>query len=488
MERKQSSRSSLTPGANELKNKAQESVVSFGDSKNGLFRLRFGADDMELWADISPPRNPKDTISKGYAEVLLDNLNVTYGVDWDAVYAAIDTCNQDRKQVNNVLMARGKPPVNEVAEYFELNPALNQPASKFTDENKRIDYKGYTPFIIVKKDQILARRRPRIEGREGRNIHGDAIPYRGIKPQAYVGGKNTRTDDQYIYADIHGQLVENKRVLSVQNVLVIKNGVGYTTGNIVFPGDIIINGPVSDGFGIYSDGSVYIKQTFDVSNAVIKKNLDVSGGIIGRGRSLLKVGGTIKARFIDNCRLACRNDVRVVKEIVGSRIYTMGIVDMSEKGIIVGSSIYAMHGIRAGRIGTKFGKASRIHCGIDFTIMQNKERYTERLKRIALAVNQMRHNYDNAPDNEAGGAEREKLKKIIERLEEEQGKVSAYLSDLMARINADEQAAIEIHGEIVPNTFLEICQVNFTVTEPLYKVRVVLDTFLGTLVPKKIEK
>jgi uncharacterized protein (DUF342 family) len=488
MKNKRELRLTVAPSANESKNKRRDSVVSFGDSKKGLFRLRFSADDMELWADISPPSDPKDTISKSYVETLLDDFNVIYGVDWDTVCAAIDMCNQDRKQANNVLMARGKPPVNEVAEYFELNPALKQPASKFADEGKQIDYKDYTPFIIVKKDQILARWQPRTEGREGKNIHGETIPYGNIKPQTYVGGKNTHTDKQYIYADIYGQLVENGRALSVQDALVIKNGVGYATGNVDFPGDIIINGPVSDGFKIYSGGSVYIKQAFDVSNAVIKKDLDVSGGIIGRDRALLKVGGTIKARFIDNCRLACRNDVCVVKEIVASRIYTMGIVNMPDKGIIVGSSIYAMHGIRAGKIGTKFGKNSRIHCGIDFTTMQNKERYTERLKRIVLAVNQTRHNYDNTPDNETGNVEREKLKKIIEKLEEEQSKVSAYLSDLMAQINADEHAAIEIHGEIVPNTFLEICQVSLIVTEPLYKVRVVLDPFLGILVPKKIEK
>jgi uncharacterized protein (DUF342 family) len=488
MQNKRESRLTVAPGANESKNKRQDSVVSFGDSENGLFRLRFGADDMELWADISPPSNPKNTISKSYVEAMLDNFNVIYGVDWDTVYAAINTCNQDREQAKNVLMARGKPPVNEVAEYFEINPALMRPASKFVDEDKQIDYKGYTPFIIVEKDQILARRRPRTEGREGKNIHGETIPYSGIKPQVYVGGKNTRADNQCIYADIHGQLVENKRVLSVQDVLVIKNGVNYTTGNINFPGNVIINGQVSDGFKIYSGGSVYIKQTFDVSDAVVKNDLTVTEGIIGRNRALLKVGGTIKTKFIDGCRLACRNDVCVVKEIVASRIYTMGIVDMPDKGIIVGSSIYAMHGIRAGKIGTKFGKNSRIHCGIDFTVMQNKERYTEKLKRIALAVNQTRYNYDNAPDNETGNAKREKLKKVIEKLEEEQSEVSAYLSDLMDRINADEHAAIEIHGEIVPNTFLEICQTSLIVTESLYRVRVVLDTSLGTLIPKKIEK
>jgi uncharacterized protein (DUF342 family) len=251
---------------------------------------------------------------------------------------------------------------------------------------------------------------------------------------------------------------------------------------------VIINGPVSDGFKIYSSGSVTIKQTFDVTDAVIKKDLTVVGGIIGRGRALLKVGGMVKTKFIDNCRLACRNDVYVIKEIVRSNVYTMGAVDMADKGIILGSSIYAMRGVRTKAIGTKSSKVSRIHCGIDFTIVQDKEKNTEQLKRIAAALNQLRYDYDKLPDTEDGRARRSKIKAHIIKLEEQQEKVSAYLSELLSRINSDENAVIEVSGDIVPGTFLEICQVSLYVTEPLRKVRVVLDSFLGKLILKKMEE
>ncbi|MDR1412115.1 MAG: FapA family protein [Spirochaetaceae bacterium] len=485
MEVRKSSSSAVISLAKEAE--IQGSSVSLGDPKNGFFSLSFTANDMELWAGISPPDSSKDIITEIYVEDMLDKLNVIYGVKWDAIYDAINTCNLDRKPVRNVLMARGDPAVNDEAEYFELNPALAS-APKPAGENGRIDYKDYTPFVIVKQNQVLARRRPRIGGREGKNVHGDSIPYRIIVAQGYFSGENTRVDDRYIYSDIHGQLVESKRVLSVQNTLVIKSGVSYTTGNIVFPGDVIINGPVSDGFKIYSGGSVTIKQTFDVTDAVAKKNLTVAGGIIGRGRALLKVGDTVKTKFINNCRLACRNSVYVTKEIIRSNVYTMGVVDMAERGIILGSSIYAMHGVRAKGIGTKSGKVSRIHCGIDFTIVQEKEKYIEHLKRIAVMLNQMRYDYDKASDTEDGRAERLRLKAGIAKFEKEQAKISAGLSEVLGRINSDENAVIEISGNIAPGTFLEICQVGFVVTETLHKVRVTLDTFLGKLVPQRMEE
>jgi uncharacterized protein (DUF342 family) len=485
MEIRRSSSSAVISVVKETDN--QGSSVSLGDSKNGFFDLSFTPNDMELWANISPPDSPSDVITETYIEVMLEKLNVVYGVNWDAIYEAINMCNLDRIQVNYVLMAHGDPAVNDEEAYYDLNPALAS-VPKPSEESGQIDYKDYTPFIIVKKDQVLARLRPRINGRDGKNIHGDNIPHRIIVPQGYFGGENTRTDEQCIYAEIHGQLVESKHVLSVQNTLVIKDGVGYTTGNIIFPGDVIINGSVSDGFKIYSGGSVTIKQTFDVTDAVTKKDLAVVGGIIGRGRALLKVGGTVKTRFIDNCRLACRDNVYVIKEIVRSNVYTMGAVNMADKGIILGSSVYAMHGVRARAIGTKSGKVSRIHCGIDFTIMQDKEKNTEQLKRIAVALNQLRYDYDQLPDTEDGKAGRSKIKAHIMKLEEQQEKVSTRLSELLSRINSDENAVIEVSGDIISGTYLEICQVSLCLTETLRKVRIALDSFLGKLVPQKLEE
>ncbi|MDR3336644.1 MAG: FapA family protein [Treponema sp.] len=464
----------------------QGSALNLGDPKNGFFNLSFNANDLELWGDISPPAAASDLITDLYISNMLDRLNVIYGVKWDAIMEAINTVNLERKTVKYIPMAKGDPPVNSEAEYYELNPKLATSPTPATEDGQ-IDYKDYTPFVIVKEGQILARKRPRIPGREGRNVHGNEIPYRISVIKGYAGGENTRTDENYIYAEIHGQLVESKKVLSVQNTLVIRGGVDYHTGNIKFPGDVIIDGQVSDGFKIYSGGSVTIKQTFDVTESVIKKDLTVGGGIIGRGRAIVKVGGVVKTRFINNCRLAGRDNVYVTKEILRSNVYAMGAVDLGEKGIILGSSVYTIHGVRAKNIGTKFGKLSRIHCGSDFTIKQDKEKSTQRLKLIVSRLNDYRYAYDNMEDTQDGQVQRGKLKELMTRLEKEQSKASLHISELLDRINADENAVIQISGDISPGTFLEICQVSLEVTEPLHKVRIMLDNFLKKLVVQKLD-
>ncbi|MDR3114620.1 MAG: FapA family protein, partial [Treponema sp.] len=356
---------------------------------DGHLVVTFSEGDIEARADFIPLFGRGAPISDKYISTLLEKLNIVHGVKWDAIREAVAACNLNKRTVKNVLIAKGEAPVNEVSEYFDRNPHLvvsNIPPNEEVQDglrNARVDYREYSPFIIVKQNQVLAKFRPRKVGQDGRNIHGEVIPYKIIKPEGIEGGENTRFDGKFLISEINGQLVQVNNVMNVRDSLFIKGAVGYATGNIVFPGDVIIDGPVCDGFKIYSGGSVTIKQTFDVTDASTKTDLTVSGGIIGRGRALVKVGGNLKTKFIDNCRVACRKSIIVDKEIVNSRIFTMNTLEMGEKSTILGSDVYAIHGIKVGSIGKKSGKSSQIHCGVDFTLQQEKEKYNTQLHILA---------------------------------------------------------------------------------------------------------
>jgi uncharacterized protein (DUF342 family) len=303
------------------------------------------------------------------------------------------------------------------------------------------------------------------------------------RPEGVSGGANTRNDGRLILAEINGQLIENHRELSVQESLMIKGAVGYGTGNIIFPGDVLIEGPVSDGFKIYSGGSITIKQTFDVTDVIAKGDLVVAGGIIGRGAALVKSGGMVRTKFIENCRIAARKAVIVDSGIVNSSVFTLEHIELGEKGLILGGEVYAVHGLKAGGIGKKTGKAPRIHCGIDFTAQQEKEKNNNKLRILAAKLARLREMMA-AP--EADGGKRAKMEELLHRLEEEQRKAAARVSDLLGQINTDENASVEVLGEIAAGTLIEICQVALFVTEPLRKVRVRLDKATGKVISEAL--
>jgi uncharacterized protein (DUF342 family) len=443
--------------------------------RDGKVVIRFSEDELEAWADFIPALEGGLEISADYLLDTINRLKVTQGVRWESIKASILQCNQKRKLLKNVLIARGIPPVKEVNEYFEINPHLTKEKSPVPDKNRndQIDYRSHSPFIIVNKDQALATQKPRTPGRAGESVRGDPIPFETIAVDGAKPGENTRIDGRYIISGINGQLVEEKKVLNVRKNLVIKGSVGYATGNIIFPGDVLIKGAVSDGFKIYSGGSVTIQQTFDVTEVITKGDLNVAGGIVGRGRAFLKAGGSIRTKFIQNCKVACRKTITIEAGIINSNIFVMEKLDLGDRGKILGGEIYAIKGIRAGSIGKEAGKATHIHCGVDFTLQKEQEANKKNLQTLGGKLAKLREimaapNPD--PEKQA------KLEEALLVLEGEQKKASKRGAELITLIDADENATVEVSGEIAAGTLIEICEIALFVAEPLRRVRVKLDT------------
>ncbi|MDR2211418.1 MAG: FapA family protein [Spirochaetaceae bacterium] len=454
------------------------------DKNDGNVSAIFSEDKLELRADFYPPMAGGKPLSVDYIASALNRLKVIHGILWENIQEAVTSCNLNHRIVHDVVIARGNPPVSEILEYYQINPNLKAPEPE-PQGNDRVDHRAYSPFIIVKKDQALAKLKSRKAGKEGRDIYGTVLPYGTRRPEGVSAGANTRSDGTFIYAAINGQLVADNGVLNVQDSLVIKGPVDYRTGHIIFPGDVEIEGPVSDGFKIYSGGAVTIKQTFDVTDVITKTDLTVLGGIIGRGRALVKVGGSLKTKFIENCKVASRRTITVDVDIVNSSVFTLERLEMGDKGKILGGEIYAVQGIRAGGIGKKTGKATRIHCGVDFTAQQEKEKCNYQMRILSAKLNKLRNLMETeaelppSPDQEE---RRKKMEEALARFEEEQKKLAGQITAILGRLNAFEEAAVEVSGEIAPGTLIEICQIALFVSEPLRHVRIRLDRGLGKLV------
>ena len=455
--------------------------------KNGKIVLTFLDDDLKVMGDFIPPEDDGLPITGDYIRGIFEQKNIVYGIHHEEIYEAYENCNNFLEIVRDVLIAFGDPPVDEEPEYLQINPFLEDPFRVWADEQVKsdgsVDYRSRTPFVIVKKGQALAKMKHMKPGQEGVNVHGEKIGFKIKRPPVIVGGPNTHMEGRYLISDINGQFLFSKGTISVNNFLVVKGPVGYSTGNIVFPGDIQIEGPVSDGFKIYSGGSVTIKQTFDVSDTVTKNDLNVAGGIIGRGKAKLKVGGTLRTKFIENCHVACRKNVVVDLEIVNSHVYTLEKVEMGEKGRILGGIVYAAKGVCTCNIGKKTGKAARIHCGVDFTLEREREKDNSLLRLMALKIGRLK---EKMKDPEIDDERKAKIEALLQKLEGEQLHIQARVAELLGKGNICTDAVVEVKGEIVAGSLIEICQAALFVSEPLKKVRIRLNKESDMLITEKL--
>ncbi|MDR2096223.1 MAG: FapA family protein [Treponema sp.] len=438
--------------------------------------ISFSRNRLEAWADFIPPGAGGKALDLDYVKRILQGLKIVTGIREEVILQALEQCKQGGKAVRNVLIARGIPPVNEIEEHYALNPALAEIKAPLSKKG-RIDHRSRSTFIVVEKGEILARFNARSPGSEGTDLHGKAVPYKTVGPHDLRGGRNTRTENGCITAQTAGLLEQAGRVLNVRDSLEIRGPVGYATGNIVFPGDVVLDGPVADGFTVYSGGSIRTRETFDISDVITRKDLIVEGGIKGRGRGLVKVGGELKARFIENCRIACRKRVAVESGILNSRVFSMDRIDLGSWGRLIGGEYSAIHGIRAGSIGSRSGAGTRIRCGIDEAALQEKARLEHRMRIIKDRLGKLKI---LIPEAEAG--KRPPMIKLWIRLHNEGKKTTARIAELSSRIYADTDACIEVNGAIGEGVHLEICQASLYTEEPLRRVRIRLDKTCSRLI------
>jgi uncharacterized protein (DUF342 family) len=465
-------------------------------TENASIAVSLSEDKLEAKADFFPALGNGVPLTLDYFYSVLEKHNINYGIQHENINNAIFECNLEKKTIKGVLIANGTLPTDEVEEYMLLNPMLNQKKdlsasassqaqdqNRIPNKNKRIDYKEVSSFIIVRKGQVLARLIPKKAGIDGMNVQGTPIPYKVINLKGVQGGNNTQMGGKFLLSAISGQMTEVDGIIQVDESLNIKGPVDYKTGNIAFPGDVIIEGPVSDGFKLYSGASITIKQTLDVTDAVTKGDLIVAGGIIGRGQALVKVGGNLKTRFIENCRIACRKTVFVAKEIINSKVYALDNIELGEKSMIIGSEIYALNGLRAGSIGKASSPSSHIRCGIDFTIEQEKDKYNNMLRLLAIKLARLRNLLE---EPQIPNEKKAKLEALCQRLEKEKCNAAAKVTELLSNSIINENAYIEVYGEIAARTLIEICKTQLLVTEPLRRVKIYLDSASGKLLVDKM--
>jgi uncharacterized protein (DUF342 family) len=445
---------------------------------DGHIIVTFLSNDMEVRADFMPSYGEGAPITGDYIKTLLERLNITDGIKYETIEKTALAVNLSKNSQTNVLIARGIPPVPACPAYYVKTENLDnvRPATGATEQT---DYRKFSPFVIVKKGQVLATLVPEVTGKPGRNVHGGEIPFEPQTPPKLVSGENVYADGQCLYASIDGQLLDHEGVLSVTSRLVIHGDVNYNTGNIHFPGDVEINGSVADGFKICVGGNLLVKQTFNATDVIAKGNIDVMGGIIGRGQATVKAGGEIKAKFIENCKVAARGNITINAEILNSSIYTMGMLNVGERGFIIGVEVYAVHGMRCAKMGKTAGRACKIHVGIDFTVQREIDQKINYLRTYNTKFEKLKTLISAADD--ITGERYNTMIELRNKLDAEIKRLSAIIDNLQTKVVVDEKAVVVVTGEISLGTLIEICQVALFVNEPLRRVTLRFDKKQGRI-------
>ncbi len=449
-----------------------------GESADGYVDVRISEDRMTAVASFYPPAGAGKPIEFIEVQELLTARGLRFGIDWEKVESSILSCNTSRRAVFEVEVARGRRPSEEIPPRLEIEPSLLKRDAPENPAAQTVDFKAISPFRFVKKGDLLARITPHIKGVEGIDVAGAAVASGKSSVQSPKPGKNTRAEGGVVTAACDGKFVARDNSFWVSEVLEITGDVDYSTGHIDFAGDVVIQGQIKQGFKVKAGGSLTCRKLIHASEISCGGDLETEQGIIGGMQGTVKVGGSVRAKFIENCYMEAGGDVLVFTGCLNSVINTLGMISTGPKGVIIGGKLNAQKGVAAFQIGSSAGVRTEIHCGIDYTVQRKLTWIRDRNIELAFRLKEVEGTLatrQSPPHVEL----RDKLKAAIRKMNDS-------AKTLVSSLDKNRNATVEAGGEINPGVFVEICHVPLVVSKPLSHVRLVLDKTFGVILQEKL--
>jgi uncharacterized protein (DUF342 family) len=218
----------------------------------------------------------------------------------------------------------------------------------------------------------------------------------------------------------------------------------------------------------------------DASTVECEKDLVAALGIIGRKEGTVKVGGSIKAKFIENCCVEAGNLISLSAGILNSSVYTADKLVLGRKGIIVGGTVYSQNGVVATQIGTKMGPKTEIYCGTDYVVANRLEWIRDNNMKLALKLNQIDLQLKK------GGPENPQLEEVRQKLKESMHKLNEMASSLVFKLDKNDNAEVLVRGKVYPGVYIEICHTSYVVDREMSSVRFKLSKEKGKIVAESI--
>ena len=278
----------------------------------GHIELTISDDEMSAAMDFFPPSGDAPPLDLDDVREKIRTNRISADIDWKAIEEAVLTCNTDRLPVTDVQIAKGRLPVDAELAHLVVERDLAEPQHReAVTEYERIDYRNTSPFVLVKRGQVVARLVPATQGELGSTIFGKAIPYKTVKGDGHVPGKNVVQDGETLLSGCDGRLSLENDSISVSPALEIPHDVDFRTGHVDFPGDVLIHGDIKTGFKVQSGGSLVCLQTIEGADVSCEKDLVVKRGIIGKLRGSVHVKGSVSAKFVENTFLEAHGPIRI---------------------------------------------------------------------------------------------------------------------------------------------------------------------------------
>lgn len=440
------------------------------DIKIGLYlpavELYISNDEMECRVKLNLI---KDYINNNKKEVMTKILNklkekdIEEGINYDVF--------QDIPSKEEFLIAEGvypKPGRDAEVKYYQLSQ--KKPVIK---KDGSADHYDLNLIDEVKEGDWLGEKVLPTEGEAGKTVTGKKVPAKkghdeSLRYDSKSVGLVEEGGKQILKALINGAVKKQNGRIKVEDHMIIKKDVDFSTGNIKFDGHVTIKGTVKTGFSVIATKDISIDSTTGlgaVEKIVSKKgSVYIRGGINGKGKSLIKAAKDVFVKYCNETEINAGGIINIGYYSMDSKLKGEKVIFNKYKGRVIGGNIEAETQIQTGTIGNKYEKKTKVNVQ-GFNRVKLKEELSKVLKKykqllasaekIKLSLQVYSFNYE-MHQKENYQKENRKKKKEYEELMDKIMKLDKERKRLQKVLKSKGEGEISIYKRAYPKTYLKI--------------------------------
>ncbi len=435
----------------------EHEIAKWSDrSEDMKLEIEVSEDKMSAFITISPPKHGGRMLGSDEITARLKGQNITKGILVEEIERAL---NEDF-YFQKIQVAKGREPKKGTDGYIKVLFDSGKKPDLHEDKQGKMDFKNINIIKSVEKNSVIAEKIDPTLGEFGENIFGEIIPFETTKEEEWKLGTHTELspDGKKLIATITGRpVIERGGTIRVDEICRLAN-VDYSTGNVDFPGTIIVEGSIVDGFQLRTKGSIFLKNSVGRVFLYASGDIILSGGFMGKNGGIIESDSDIYAKFVEQGKLSASRSIFIQEAAMHSELFAgESIVIKGGKGELIGGEAVAGKNISVLKLGAIVETPTKVSVGIPPAILVQLDKIKREIsekEEILKKVEQSKKKLtDIAAKKELSKEDQEMLEKLNEVEKKFQNQAHSLKSQYDSAVTSyepDEEAYVDVEQAIFP--------------------------------------